>query len=152
MRFPKANQILALLLVARVGNRAHKVYFAFVQGSNSAPIRLQCLRGIASDVVVAETKFSKLETRCWAAFAFGALRSMCRGYIVVVCVLHAMKPTDAEDKLKRQELLHLITDQSKQQTNHANRGKTPLGVTRPMQPLIKTPHCCFMSFCDWLSC
>ena len=38
---------------------------------NSAPARLKCLRGIASDLGLAVTKSGKLETRCWAAFAFG---------------------------------------------------------------------------------
>ena len=77
---------------------------------NSARARLKCLRGVASDLGVAVTKFGKLETRFWAAFAFGALCSMCRGYVVVVCALHAMKPRDAEDNLKQRELLYLITD------------------------------------------
>ena len=35
---------------------------------------------------------------------------MRRDYAVVVCALHAMKPRDAEDNLRRQELLYLITD------------------------------------------
>ena len=70
---------------------------------NSSPARLKCLRGIASNLGVALTKFGKLETCRWAAFAFGALHSMRRGYVVVVCALHAMKPRDAEGNLKQQE-------------------------------------------------
>ena len=77
---------------------------------NFAPLRLKCLRGMASDLGVAVAKFGKLETRRWATFAFGALCGMHRGYAVVVCVLHAMKLRDAEDNLKRQELLYLIMD------------------------------------------
>ena len=59
---------------------------------------------------MAVTKFGKMETRRWAAFSFGALRSMHRGYVVVVYALHAMKPGDAQDNLKQHELLYLITD------------------------------------------
>ena len=35
---------------------------------------------------------------------------MHKGYVVAVCALHVMKPRDAEDNLKRQELLYLIMD------------------------------------------
>ena len=77
---------------------------------NSAPARLKCFKGIASELGVAVTKFGKLETKRWAAFAFGALRSMRRGNVVVVCALHAMKPRDADDAVKQQELLYLLTD------------------------------------------
>ena len=30
--------------------------------------------------------------------------------------------------------------QSKHETSHTNGGKTPLGVTRPKQPMFKTPY------------
>ena len=77
---------------------------------NKAPARLKCFKGIASELGVAVTKFGKLGTKRWAALAFGALRSMRRGCAAVVCALHAMKPRDADDAVKQQELQYLLTD------------------------------------------
>ena len=76
---------------------------------NSSLVLLKGLREFALDLGVAFLKFDRLQDRRWAAFAYGALRSMRRSYPVVVCALDSKKPRDSDDQVKQQEVLCLIT-------------------------------------------
>ena len=68
---------------------------------NSSPARLKGLREFASELGAAVLKFGRLQDRCWAAFAYGALQSMRRSYLVVVCALDSKKPRDPDDQVKQ---------------------------------------------------
>ena len=63
---------------------------------NSSLVSLKGLWQFASERGAPVLKFGRLQDRRWAAFAYGAVRTMGRSYPVVVCALHSKGEPQAQ--------------------------------------------------------